>query len=173
MIPVEANVMPEDKSASVRKLLAALEAPDDKASLEAVKGYFASDPTLWRVVDMTHESAADVIAKESDLPKMRAIREANYEGQLRELGHDGSPSLERMLIEHVGLCWLRLQFVEQKYSAAMAQDLTIDQADYWERRLSATQRRYLRACEVLARVRRLRLPALQVNIGEKQVNVTQ
>ena len=40
-----------------------------------------------------------------------------------------------------------------------------------DRKLSAAQRRYLRACETLARVRKLRLPTLQVNIGEKQVNV--
>jgi len=37
--------------------------------------------------------------------------------------------------------------------------------------LFATQRRYLRACETLARVRRLRLPSMQINIGKKQLNV--
>ena len=48
--------------------------------------------------------------------------------------------------------------------------------DHWERRLSAAQRRYLRACESLARVRKLgrTTPALQLNIathGGQQVNV--
>jgi hypothetical protein len=36
--------------------------------------------------------------------------------------------------------------------------------------LSATQRRYLRAIESLARVRKLHI-TLQINIGEKQVNI--
>ena len=69
------------------------------------------------------------------------------------------------------LCWLRLQLIEQQYSGVQAGNMTLPQGDYWERRLSAAQRRYLRAVETLARVRRLRVPALQVNIGEKQVNI--
>jgi hypothetical protein len=53
---------------------------------------------------------------------------------------------------------------------------TLEQGEYWEKRLSAAQRRYLRACETLARVRKLTLGtlALQVNIaaaGGQQVNM--
>ncbi len=44
----------------------------------------------------------------------------------------------------------------------------------WERRLSATHMRYLRACDTLARVRNLSRPTpLQINIGARQVNVAQ
>ena len=48
--------------------------------------------------------------------------------------------------------------------------------DFWERRLSLAERRHLRACETLARVRKLLMngPVLQVNIasqGGQQVNV--
>jgi hypothetical protein len=47
---------------------------------------------------------------------------------------------------------------------------------YWEKRLTAAQRRFTRACETLARVRKLsrNTPALQFNIaasGGQQVNV--
>ena len=52
----------------------------------------------------------------------------------------------------------------------MTGNTTIVQADFWERRLSAAQRRFLRATETLARVRRLQLPAVQVNIAERQLN---
>jgi hypothetical protein len=51
--------------------------------------------------------------------------------------------------------------------------ITCERGAYWERRLTAAQGRYLRACESLARVRRLSRPGapLQVNIGGQQVNM--
>jgi len=91
------------------------------------------------------------------------------------LGRQGAPQLEQLLIDHAVLCWLRLQDVELSYSSAMDRSLSLDQADYWDRHLSAAQRRYLRALETLARVRRLLNPTLQVNIaadGGQQVNLT-
>ena len=90
------------------------------------------------------------------------------------LGFEGAAQLEQLLIDHAILCWLRLQDVESTYSLAMQRSLSLSQADYWDRHLAATQRRYLRACETLARVRRLLNPTLQVNIaaqGGQQVNV--
>ena len=39
------------------------------------------------------------------------------------------------------------------------------------KRLDRAQRRYLAASKTLAQMRKLRVPAVQVNIGEKQVNV--
>ncbi len=84
---------------------------------------------------------------------------------------DASP-LEKMLIEQVLVCWLRLYWVECIFTQSMGK-LSIQQGIYWEKRLSASQRRFLRACETLARVRRLasRTPEItQINIGQNQVN---
>jgi len=91
------------------------------------------------------------------------------------LGYEGATQLEQLLIDHAVLCWLRLQDVEWSYSLAMERSLPLSQADFWDRHLSSAQRRYLRACETLARVRRLLNPTLQVNIaaqGGQQVNVS-
>ena len=41
----------------------------------------------------------------------------------------------------------------------------------WDRRLSVAQRCHLRACETLARIRRMGIAALQVNVAGQQVNV--
>jgi hypothetical protein len=78
-----------------------------------------------------------------------------------------------MLIEQIALCWLRLSIVEVRHADhTTSGSIGISQADYWDRALSAAQRRYLRAIESLARVRRLLHPnAVQVNIGAQQVNV--
>ncbi len=57
----------------------------------------------------------------------------------------------------------------------MKQSITLGLGLYWEKRLMMAQRRFTKACESLARVRRLsrRIP-VQVNIavqGGQQINV--
>jgi hypothetical protein len=44
-------------------------------------------------------------------------------------------------------------------------DLSLRQAEYYEQRLSKAQAPYLAAIRTLAQVRRLGVPAVQVNIG--------
>ncbi len=72
-----------------------------------------------------------------------------------QLGYDDANELERSLIQHVVMCWIRLHDTELRYSATMTDSPTIAQAMYWERKLSMNQRRYLKSCETLAKVRRL------------------
>lgn len=67
---------------------------------------------------------------------------------------DASP-MEQLIIQNVVLCWLRLYSCELHYEAAVADNPTTVQIEFWEKRLSASQRRHLRAVETLARVRRL------------------
>jgi hypothetical protein len=95
----------------------------------------------------------------------------------KDLGYNGAPMLEQLLIQQTALCWLKLNLVELAYSNTMKQSITLTLGVYWEKRLSAAQRRFTRSCETLARVRKLsrNTPALQFNIaasGGQQVNVT-
>jgi len=97
------------------------------------------------------------------------------EGMRADLGHADSPLLEQLLIQHITLCWLNLNSIEFKHSNIMKQSITLTLGLYWDKRLTAAQRRFNRACESLARVRRLsrRIP-VQVNIaanGGQQINV--
>ena len=96
----------------------------------------------------------------------------------KELGLEHAPTLEQLLIDHIATCRLRIQEVEWRYQAIVCdgESRPIYQMDWRERRLNAAQRRYLRACETLARVRKLTRStrAVQVNIaaaGGQQVNV--
>jgi hypothetical protein len=59
----------------------------------------------------------------------------------------------------------------------MKQSITLTLGIYWEKRLTAAQRRFTWACETLARVRKWsrNTPALQVNIaaeGGQQINLS-
>ena len=86
-------------------------------------------------------------------------------------GPQPSP-IERLLAEQIGICWLHVRHVEIKY--AHLKSYTLSEAEYYQRCLDRSQKRYLRAIKTLAQIRKLGLPALQVNIaaeGGKQVNV--
>ncbi len=80
---------------------------------------------------------------------------------------------ERLLIDQVVICYLRMNFTEQYYDNAMTGGCSLEVASFWERKLSTVQRRYLRSIETLARVRKLMgVPMVQINIvseGGQQV----
>ena len=86
--------------------------------------------------------------------------------RLREsLGAAEASPVERLLIDQVVVCHLRMHLTEQWYQSAM-QGCSLPCAAFCERKLSAVQRRYLRAIETLSRVRTLiGVPLVQVNIA--------
>lgn len=71
-----------------------------------------------------------------------------------ELGAADASPLVKLLIQQVVLAWMRLGYVEYAYTNITGKSIPIARADYWERKLNATQRRSLRASETLARVRK-------------------
>ncbi len=88
----------------------------------------------------------------------------------RELAGVSPTPLESLLVDRVVACWLQLRYAETIYAQNLAR-LTLVQADYHQKRIDRAHKRYLTAIRTLAVVRRLQVPTLQVNIGEKQVNV--
>jgi hypothetical protein len=77
--------------------------------------------------------------------------------------------LEGLLIDQVKSSWLALHHAE----AIRNQNLTgqLHSVEFFERRVTQCQKRYLAAIKTLAQVRRLMRPFIQVNIAEKQINV--
>jgi hypothetical protein len=92
-----------------------------------------------------------------------------------ELGWSQSSELERMLIEEVVLTNFDYYRIERCYAKDTGDTFSGDALEQWDRILTSKQKRYLRAIEALARVRRLlKLPVVQVNIaqpGSQQLNV--
>jgi hypothetical protein len=83
-------------------------------------------------------------------------------------GADPTP-IERLLAERAVYCWFTVSVYETVY--ARSKDLTIRQAEFHLRKIESAHKRFLSAVATLARVRKLALPALQVNIGANQVNM--
>lgn len=149
----------------------------DKKDLKALRKEIDEKPELWRNVFDLAAAMQDNIIKSFNLPKAAIIGvERNLVYMMRGLGYAESPTLERILIDHVLNCWLRLQAAEWGYSAILEDSHTMSEGDYRAKILNASQRRYLRACETLGRIRKLthNTPTLQVNIATEsgqQVNI--
>ena len=170
--PVEVVIPPElaEFGELVRKTEMSEPNPQD---IQALRKYLDEHREVWRVLGDLSEFAYTRLV-DASVGDQIAIRESLKTGRLamrQDLGYEEASALERLLIDQVVLCWLRMSHVELHYTAMSNHDRPLSLREYWERRLSATQRRYLRACETLARVRRLRLPSLQINVGDSQVNV--
>jgi hypothetical protein len=86
------------------------------------------------------------------------------------LGPQPSP-LERLLVERIVACQLQVQFADQQGAAFERAGGRLAQGESWQKQQERAQRRYLAAMRSPAQVRRLLIPAVQVNIGEHQVNV--
>jgi hypothetical protein len=148
--------------------------PDDVRALRAM---LEGHPQLWRVAgDLAYAAVLNIVAKLDAGPLVTESLKHSWVAMKDELGYPSASPLERLLMEQVVLCWLHLHIVELECTTVMNEPIPAASADHWERRLSAAQRRYLRACETLARIRKLArtTPALQVNIathGGQQVNL--
>jgi len=135
---------------------------------------------LWRAVVGMGALAEDAALKTilGDQSRGQGSLECwkrRLETMRKELGYASGSPLEQLLIQQVTLCWLNLNLTEYRHINVMKQSITLTLGIYWEKRLTAAQRRFTRACESLARVRRLsrRIP-VQVNIatrGGQQINM--
>ena len=73
----------------------------------------------------------------------------------KKLGYQDAPEIEKLLIQHAALCWLRLGLIEIQLAGYTRDSHTLASGAYWDRRLTNAQRRFTRAVETLAKVRAL------------------
>ena len=152
-----------------------------QADVKALAALLGEHKTLelWRgVAGAAQLAEMTVIENANAVPALKECWKHRLQALKNELGYDAAPMLERLLIQQAALCWLKLNLVELSYSSVMKQSITLTLGVYWEKRLSAAQKRFTRACETLAKIRRLsqNKPSMQINIaakGGQQVNVAE
>jgi hypothetical protein len=126
-----------------------------------------------RLGDLANQVEIHIIDNNFSHSKGTAISLNKYCKKMRDdMGYQSASMLERPLIDCVTLTWLRWQVSELRYEKN-TQGVSLAQAEFWERKLSATQKRYLRSVESLARVRRLlkepKAPAFNLLLAQ-QIN---
>lgn len=149
----------------------------DKKDLAALRDYVDLHPgILSETAGLAKLVRAQLTSK---IFEQRALETATIDSLAeirRGLNYDNSPQLERLIIENIENCWLRVGYVEMQLSYLAGEEVTYTRIEFWEKRLSISQRRFMRAVETLAKVRKLAVPVVQFNIaqdGGQQVNVGQ
>ena len=79
--------------------------------------------------------------------------------------------LEKLLIQRVVLCWMDVNCCEAQYHQQAKAGLSAGCEELHQSRINHAHRRHLSATKALAQVRKLQLPAMQVNIADKQINI--
>lgn len=107
------------------------------------------------------------------------VRSANFDANVSawvklkdDLDYEESSAVEKLLIDQVILCQVRVHWLEAAGLQKLKEGVTLSQGDFYARREAIAHHRYIRSIEALARVRKLasRTPEiLQVNIAQKQV----
>ena len=103
-----------------------------------------------------------LLTQEAQRRKCAALR--------RELAGEHPTPLEMLLVDRIVMSGLHLHYAEALYAQHL-ETFSLKQNEFYQRRLSLAQNRYLAAIRTLAQVRRLQVPAVQVNIAREQLNV--
>jgi hypothetical protein len=130
----------------------------DPALVDALGGNLATQ-VQYRLINQF--SGGNLLFKETVTRKMERLR--------AELAGPEPTPLEHLLAERIASCWLHLHHLEIIYAGK--DSFSLDLGMYYQKAIDRAHRRYLSAIKALATVRKLALPALQVNVARKQVNI--
>lgn len=152
----------ENKNTEIKtsKDFLALVARIDKSNpqeedIELLSSEFNKYPELYRSVNPHKAVMKSVVNSINDNLSVKLAIEKNLEEMRNELGYYQSTFVEKMIIEEVLMCWLRLISAESSYNAVIAQSHSMKIGAYHEKRIETLHKRFLRVMESLAKVRKM------------------
>lgn len=106
--------------------------------------------------------------KGNEKTKARLRDERN--GFAEELAGPSPSPIEIALADAAATAWFALRLFEARYasSATSGDGMTLAQSEHAQRKIDRAHRRYLTSLKALATVRRLAVPALQINLARHQ-----
>ena len=120
------------------------------------------------IADAAESALVDLYAGRST--GTRAALQRKLANMRVELAGPRASPLEKLLVERVVACWLQSYHADFEYVSAL-KGMPPKVVELHQRRQDRAARQYLKALRSLADVQRLLIPALQVNIAERQVNI--
>ncbi|MCE5200744.1 MAG: hypothetical protein ABFD54_06440 [Armatimonadota bacterium] len=144
----------------------------DGGSQEAMtllQQHYDANPGAFPCADMP-KTVAGARMVQAGLPAgTRLALQHTSDRLLEDVAGKNPTPLEKLLAERIVACWLDVQILEVRW--ASAQEVTCQKSEYFSRMLDRAHSRYLSAIKVLAQVRRLNAPLIQLNVADKQINV--
>lgn len=141
--------------------------------LEEYREYAQAHPQVFDgILWLPKITMDDVLSFCANNEQMKIHLRGEANALRRQLGVDTASRLEKLLIDDIAFCWLRMMAMEGIYSSNMTsgKKLSLEAVLFLEKRLSMVQRRYHNAIERLARVRGLLQRAgVQINVAQQMV----
>jgi hypothetical protein len=103
----------------------------------------------------------DILFREAIKHKMATLRQ--------DLAGPAAIPLESLLVDRIVICWLQVQMADIAQAKEDSQTIALER--FQLRRQDSANRRYMAAICTLAMIRKMALPALQINVGQNQVNL--
>ena len=169
-LSVDRDALRDDERRRLNRLLGPAQKGDEKALAE-LRPLIAKGDLWGSIGDLSRrveESWLEAITGRNTL--IREAYERRAAAMRRELLAAGDSPLERLLVERIVLTWLQVCHADAAYAAAVQGDgHTFREGTYQQDRQDRAHARHLKAVKALATVRKLLVPAVQVNVGRNQI----
>lgn len=143
----------------------------ESLEISELRRFLRNNPEIWNRLRTLYDiTFSNFLSKEYIEPVAVELIRPKLKELKQQLGYNNATSLERLIIEGVILSYLRWITTEIKYINLVNENHSFDKGLYWAKRLNNAQRAYLRACETLARVRKLsrNCPELTNDFSQKE-----
>jgi hypothetical protein len=168
---VKAGALTDDERRKLTKLLDKAQAGDQKA-LDEIRPIL-DKADLWKTIGdlgrRVQQAWLEALTGRGKLAREAFERRAD--GLRGELLASGDSPLERLLVDRIVLTWLQVAQADNACAAMLNSDdgYSYRSAAFLQDRQDRANARHLKAIKTLASVRRLLVPAVQVNIAKQQI----
>jgi len=116
----------------------------------------------------------ELVATGDNPSTAQARTKLEQEAELLRANLDGEnpTALEQLLADQITTCYAFVTMLDLQYLAALPKGATKELAEFWANQSERATRRLTRSIAALVNVRRVQVAAIQVNIGDKQLNVS-
>ncbi len=126
--------------------------PED---LKRLRQVLDEDSSLVRGNETNKRAFDAVINSYTTSALMKELYQRQINEKRESLNYGSENVMVQMLIDQVILCNIRLNSYEMFHAEKIRENNSIDNGLYWDRLLSTYQRRFQKACESLAKVKKL------------------
>lgn len=142
----------EELQALVKRTDKANPKPEDVARMREM---LDKHPTFISIGEHSDNSFYQYIETVTDSALTKELLKRQITEKRESFGYDSATIIEKMLIDQVILCYFRLNNIEQHHITKTYERHSLEHGLYWDKRLNSAQRRFTKACESLAKVRKL------------------
>lgn len=147
--------------------------PEPK-NVQSLQAMLQEHPELIEYVGELSTQSRNILLYGSHMtPPAQAIAHAEIDQLSTKLGYETASPLERLIIDQILTCHIRLYLWEYFYHNKIISPKYLENIEKFEKLVNSSQRQLFRSIETLTRVRKLGIN-IQVNIanlGDQQVNI--